>query len=155
MPRKGTTRSTWSAFVRKPRPMRTPASASHRGEATSTARSVAHAPSAIRRVSSASGLLNVNISAATGVDATTTPATSPPAAPNWRRTVAWTTPTVATPMSTCGKRMLKELRPKSRTDNPITQREAGGLSTVIELAASELPERNASQLRLPAWAAAE
>jgi hypothetical protein len=58
-------------------------------------------------------------------------------------------------MSTCGKRMLKELRPKSRTDNPITQREAGVLSTVIELAASELPKRNASQLRLPAWAAAE
>ena len=58
-------------------------------------------------------------------------------------------------MSACGSRIANELRPSSRTDRAITQREAGGLSTVIELAASELPKKNAFQLSLPAWTAAE
>jgi hypothetical protein len=90
-------------------------------------------------VSRASGLLNRNISTATGVRAMTPPATSPAAAPNWRLTVAYTTPTVATPMSTSGMRMLNELSPSSRTLRAMTQSEAGGLSTVIEFEASEDP----------------
>ncbi len=51
--------------------------------------------------------------------------------------------------------MAKELRPSSRTDSAMTHSEAGGLSTVIELAASELPKKKAFQLSLPAWTAAE
>jgi hypothetical protein len=36
-------------------------------------------------------------------------------------------------------RMAKELSPRSRTDSAMTHSEAGGLSTVIALAASKLP----------------
>ena len=64
-------------------------------------------------------------------------------------------PTVATPMSACGTRIDQELRPKIRTAMPITHREAGGLSTVIEAAASDAPKRKAFQLSDPAWTAAE
>ena len=42
-------------------------------------------------------------------------------------------------MIASGSRMLKEESPKTRTDSAITQSEAGGLSTVIELPASEEP----------------
>ena len=62
---------------------------------------------------------------------------------------------MATPISTSGMRMLNELSPNTRTDSAITHREAGGLSTVIELPASEEPKKNAFQLSLPAWTAAE
>ena len=58
-------------------------------------------------------------------------------------------------MSTSGMRMLKELRPRARTDSAITHSDAGGLSTVIEFAASEDPKKKAFQLALPAWTAAE
>jgi hypothetical protein len=51
--------------------------------------------------------------------------------------------------------MLHGFSPKSRTDNPMTHREAGGLSTVMELAASEEPKNQAVQSCEPAWAAAE
>ena len=51
--------------------------------------------------------------------------------------------------------MLQELRPKRRTDSPISHRDAGGVSTVIALAASDDPKKNAFQLWEPAWAAAE
>ena len=51
--------------------------------------------------------------------------------------------------------MLQELKPKIRTDRAITQSAAGGLSTVIELAASDEPKNNAFQLTEPACAAAE
>ena len=51
--------------------------------------------------------------------------------------------------------MLHELRPKIRTDRAMTHSAAGGLSTVMELAASEEPKNNAFQLCEPAWAAAE
>lgn len=84
-------------------------------------------------------MLNLNISTATGVSAMTSPANRPAAAPNPRLTLAWTTPTVATPMSACGARMANELSPRNRTDSAITHREAGGLSTVIELPASDEP----------------
>ena len=100
-------------------------------------------------------MLNRNISAATGVSASTAPATSPAAAPNQRRTAAYSTPTVATPMRACGTRMLQELTPKMRADSPITHSDAGGLSTVIRFAASKEPKKNAFQLCVPAWTAAE
>ena len=51
--------------------------------------------------------------------------------------------------------MLQALSPNSRTDSAITHSEAGVLSTVIELAASDEPKKNAFQLTEPAWAAAE
>ena len=109
----------------------------------------------MRRTNNASGLLKRNIRTATGVRASTAPLSRPAAAPKWRLTVAWTTPTVATPISTSGSRMAKELRPKMRTDRDITHRAAGGLSTVMEFPASEEPKRNASQLWLPACTSAE
>ncbi len=61
--------------------MKTPTIIIHFGEACSMAFIVAQAPSAMRRVSRASGLLNMNISAATGVRARATPAMRPAAAP--------------------------------------------------------------------------
>ena len=58
-------------------------------------------------------------------------------------------------MSACGTRTLQELSPKIRTDRPITHSDAGGLSTVMALAASEEPKNQAAQSCDPAWAAAE
>src|SRR5690349_8582183 len=105
--------------------------------------------------SRASGLLNRNISTAIGVRASTAPAISPATGPYQRRTVAKSRPTLATPISACGTRMLHELTPKIRADNAITHSAAGVLSTVIELAASEEPKKNAFQLSEPACTAAE
>lgn len=136
-------------------PRKTPTRANHRADDASTARTVAHAPRVIVRVSSASGLLNRNMSTATGVRARIAPASSAAPCPKWRRTVAWRTATVATPMSTSGRRIATELSPKIRTDNAIAHSDAGGLSTVIALAASELPKKKADHDCEPAWAAAE
>ena len=47
------------------------------------------------------------------------------------------------------------MSPNARTDSAIAQIDKGGLSTVIELAASEDPKNRAFQLCEPAWAAAE
>jgi hypothetical protein len=84
-------------------------------------------------------LLKRNISTATGVSAETAPASRPAAGPYQRRTVANSSPTVATPISACGTRMLHELRPKIRTDSAMIHSAPGVLSTVIELAASDEP----------------
>ena len=62
---------------------------------------------------------------------------------------------MATPMSAWGTRMLQALTPNRRTDSPMTHSEAGGLSTVMKLDASEDPKKKAFQLWLAAWAAAE
>src|SRR3982751_385101 len=93
----------------------------------------------------ASGLLNRNISAATGVSASTAPAIRPAAGLNRRRTPAYTTATAATPMMTSGTRIAHELRPRIRTDSAIGHSEAGGLSTVMALPASSEPKKNAFQ----------
>ena len=53
----------------------------------------AYAAAVISRTSSASGLLNRNISTATGVSAITSPASSPAAGPNQRRTAAYSSAT--------------------------------------------------------------
>ena len=57
--------------------------------------------------------------------------------------------------SACGTRIDHELNPNSRTDSAISHSEAGVLSTVMELPASEEPKKNAFQLCDPACTAAE
>jgi hypothetical protein len=154
-PRAGTTRSTWRLLVRKPKPVNTPARAIHRIDPACTARSVAHTARAMSRVRSASGLLKRNMRTATGVTAITAPASRAAPWPNARRTVACRTATVPTPMSTCGRRIANELSPKSRTDSAMTHSAAGGLSTVMALLASKLPQKKADHDSAPAWTAAE
>ena len=51
--------------------------------------------------------------------------------------------------------MLHELTPKTRAESSITHSDAGGLSTVMKFAASDEPKKNAVQLWVPAWTAAE
>ena len=51
--------------------------------------------------------------------------------------------------------MLHEDSPKTRTESAIGQMANGVLSTVMLLAASEEPKKNAFQDADPAWAAAE
>ena len=97
----------------------------------------------------ASGLLNRNISAATGVSARTEPASNPAGAPNQRRTVRYRTPTDPTPMSAWGTRIDQLLTPKIRALITIGQRNSGDLSTVIELAESSDPKNIAFQLWFP------
>src|SRR5207302_7117789 len=106
-------------------------------------------------VSRASGLLNRNISAATGVSARAAPANSPAGGVTQRRTVAYRSPTDATPSTACGTSMLQGLTPKSRADRSITHSDSGGLSTVMKLDESKEPKKNAFQLLEPAWTAAE
>ncbi len=115
-----------------------------------------------RSASSASGLLNRNISAATGVVASTAPASSaPPAATRGpqgaseRRTVACSTATVATPISAWGTRMLQEFTPNIRAARSIGHSASGVLSTVMKFDASEEPKKIAFQLCEPTWTAAE
>ena len=62
--------------------------------------------------------------------------------------------TVATPQSACGRRMLHDDSPNSRTESPMSHSAAGGLSTVMKFAASNDPKKKALQLCEPAWAAA-
>ncbi len=76
---------------------------------------------------------------ATGVLARAAPATRAAPAENRRRTIRYRTATAATPISACGTRTDHEFSPNTRTEMPITQRNAGGLSTVIAFAASEEP----------------
>ena len=105
-------------------------------------------------MSSASGLSYRNISTAAGVSAQTAPASSPATGVETRRTVAYSSPTVATPSSAWGTSRLQELSPKTRADSSITHREAGGLSTVMKFEASDEPNRNAFQECVPACTAA-
>ena len=62
---------------------------------------------------------------------------------------------MATPSSACGTRMLHALTPNSRADSSITHSDAGALSTVTKFDASNEPKKNAFQLFVPAWTAAE
>ena len=95
------------------------------------------------------------MSTATGVTAITSAAMTPAAPPKERRTAANRMPTVATPISASGSRMLHELSPNSRTERPMTMVASGGLSTVMKLAASKEPKNQAAQSLEPASAAAE
>jgi len=51
--------------------------------------------------------------------------------------------------------MLHELTPNTRAESSISHSDAGGLSTVMKLALSKEPKKNAFQLLAPAWTAAE
>ena len=133
-----------------PRPTKTAASASQRPSAFSIARVTAQAPRVSSKTSKASGLLNRNMRVATGVRASASPASRPATGPNQRRTVTESTPTVATPSSACGTRIDHELTPNRRAERSMTQSDAGGLSTVMKLAASEEPKKKAFQLWAPA-----
>ncbi len=62
---------------------------------------------------------------------------------------------MATPSSAWGTRMLHELSPNTRAESSMTHSDAGALSTVTKLAASNEPNRNAFQLLVPACTAAE
>ena len=99
-------------------------------------------------------MLYRNISAATGVSASTSPAISPACGPNQRFTAAYSSATEATPSSAWGASMDHWLNPKIRPDSSITQSEAGVLSTVMKLEESNEPKKNAFQLLVPAWTAA-
>jgi hypothetical protein len=50
--------------------------------------------------------------------------------------------------------MLKLENPNTRDEISISHNDAGGLSTVMWLAVSSEPNRNAFQLWVPAWTAA-
>lgn len=151
----GRIRKAARVLVRKARPNIAPVSSSHRVPAVSIARTSPYAASVSSSTSSASGLLKRNISAATGVSASAVPASRPPSGEKRRRTVAYSTPTVAAPISACGASTDQEERPKIRAESTIGHSAAGGLSTVMKFAASEEPKKNAFQLCEPAWTAAE
>ena len=99
-------------------------------------------------------MLNRNISAATGVSASTSPAISPAAGPNQRLTAAYSSSTEPTPSSACGTSIDHWLKPNIRPDSSITHSEPGVLSTVMKLDWSNEPKKNAFQLLVPAWTAA-
>src|SRR5439155_3173885 len=100
---------------------------SHRVDAVSTARTVAYAAATSSSVSSASGLLYRNISAAAGVTASAAPANSPAPGPAQRRTAPYSRPTAATPSSACGTSIDQLENPNTRPDSAITHNEPGGL----------------------------
>ena len=150
----GSTRNACIIFARNANPIIVPAASNQRVEPRSTARTTQYAPATISITSSASGLLKRNISAATGVTASTSPANSPAPGPNQRLTAACSSATAATPSTTDGISMLALLKPKIRPDSAITHSDAGGLSTVMKLDESSEPKNNAFQLLVPAWTAA-
>ncbi len=51
--------------------------------------------------------------------------------------------------------MLHEFTPNTRAEISMTQSDAGVLSTVMKFEASVEPKKNARQLLVPAWTAAE
>src|ERR1022692_5097557 len=104
--------------------------------------------------SSASGLSKRNMSAATGVRAMTAPAMSPADGPNQRRTVVYSTPTVATPSRACGTSRLQEFSPNTRADSSMGHRNPAGLSTVMKFEESSEPNKKDFQLLVPASPAA-
>src|ERR1700677_1615156 len=150
----GATRKACSILARNANPSSSPHRNSHRLRPFSTARTSAYAANVISSTSSASGLLNRNISAATGVSASTAPAISPATGPDQRRTAAYSSPTDATPSRACGSSMDHWLKPNIRPDSSITHSDPGVLSTVMKLDESNDPKKNAFQLWVPACTAA-
>src|ERR1700758_1618760 len=129
----------------------TAASTSHRVLSRSIARCTAYPAAVISSTSSASGLLNRNMSAAAGVSASTAPAISPASGPNQRRTAANSRRTDSTPSTAWGASSDQELKPNSRPDSSSTQSDAGVLSTVMKLEESKDPKKKAFHDRGPAW----
>src|ERR1700758_4092303 len=132
----------------------TAASTSHRVLSRSSARCTAYPAAVISSTSSASGLLNRNMSAAAGVSASTAPAISPAPGPNQRRTAAYSRSTDSTPSTAGGASSDQVPNPKIRAETSSTHSEAGVLSTVMKLDESNEPKKNAFHDRVPAWTAA-
>ncbi len=135
--------------------MNTPHHSNHLVLPSAIALVIAHAAATIPSTNRASGLLNRNISAATGVRASADPASNAAKGLVTRLTVAYSRPTDATPINASGNRMANELTPNIRADSAMNHNAPGVLSTVMELAASDDPKKNAFQETDPAWAAAE
>src|SRR6201997_4177110 len=154
IPNAGSTRNACAILVRNPNPSSTPAKTSHRVRSRSIARCMQYAEVVISSTSSASGLLNRNISAAAGVSAGPAPATRPAPGPNHRRTAAYSTATAAMPSSACGTSSVHELNPKIRAAISSTHSDAGVLSTVMKLEESNEPKKKAVHDRVPACTAA-
>src|SRR4051812_21501875 len=154
-PNAGSTSSACNSLARNPEPTIANANTSQRVLPASSARVMPYAPSVSNSTRNASGLLKRNMSTATGVSAVIAAARSPAPGRNQRLTVAYTTATVATPSSACGTRMLHAFTPKMRAEISITQSEPGDLSTVMKFELSNDPKKNAFQLFVPAWTAAE
>jgi hypothetical protein len=150
----GTTRNAWSIFVLKANPTRTAERRRNRVLPFSTAFQIAQAAARQRNVRNASGLLNRNMSTATGVSANATAAMWAAMSPAQRRTSRCRIRTDATPASASGSSMLHELKPKRRAESDCTHSAIGGLSTVMKLPASSAPKNIAFQLTEPAFTAA-
>ena len=123
--------------------------------AVSMARTTQYAAATISSTSSASGLLNRNINAATGVSASAAPASRPGARAvdrvAQRRTAARPHRLPSAPaVAAC----VKALKPNIRPDSPINHSAAGGLSTVMAFPASSDPNSHAFRSCVPACAAA-
>jgi hypothetical protein len=116
----GATISPSSILARNAKPSATAAHASHFGLACCTARTVQYAAAVISSTITASGLLNRNINAATGVNASTAPASSPVRGPLMRVTAQYTRATDATAIKASGISMLALLKPNICPDSPIT-----------------------------------
>ena len=151
----GTISITCSCLVRNPNPTNTPVRISQRHRPSSTAFISDQTAAIISRISSASGLSKRNISAATGVSASTAPARIPDRWPKYFRVIRYSSATDATPIRTSGTRIDHGLTPKIRALRPGIHSEAGGLSTVIEFAMSDDPKNHAFHDSEPAWTAAE
>src|SRR5690242_11989025 len=106
----GATIKPSSILARNAKPSATPANASHLGLACCTARTVQYAAAVISNTITASGLLNRNINAATGVSASTAPASRPMRGPLIRATAPYSSATAATAISACGIIMLALLK---------------------------------------------
>src|SRR5580692_7024466 len=99
----GSASQAWIIFVWKARPTQTPAISSIRSDPLSSAADVASAASTSSRISSESDTLPRPSSTVTGVTATTAAAVRPAAGPASRRTARYSTRTVSTPSTTCGR----------------------------------------------------
>lgn len=95
--------------------------------------------STVSSTSSPSGLLCRAIATAIGVTASTSAASRPAACPKERRTRWCTTATVRTAHTACGTSRLHVLKPNARADRACTCSASGGLSTVMNEAASSEP----------------
>lgn len=139
----------------KPQPTNAAETGSQRARPSSIARRHAHAARTSSRTRRVSGLLSRLIATVMGVSARTAAAMSAAGCPNARRTVACRTAMDATPNRACGSSRLQAPNPRTRANRPIAHSAMGGLSTVMNDPASREPKKNAFQLWVPLFTAAE
>ena len=144
----GTTIQPWSIFVMNASPTNAPAHTRCFVRPDSTARSVAQPEATSSRTSSGSGMSTRASASVTGESTSIAAASTPATGPNARRTVANSSPTVASVHSACGSSRLNEEKPNARADNPMSQIDSGGLSTVMKLPGSSEPKNHAFRLTL-------